>query len=89
MSLAEIEAMITALPVADQARLLEFLAPRVTDATASASAQPTQNGNAPSGNGSPPDAWREFRTVGDRLARTAAQQLGSASLTQSITDARR
>jgi hypothetical protein len=73
-SLKEIEAMVDALAPTDQARLLQYLAPRV--ACPFPAAEPDRP-NAIS-------AWQEFRRVSERLAATSNGQ----SLTQAITDMR-
>jgi len=74
-SLKEVEAMVDALPARDQARLLEYLAPRVADA---ALASRLDRAGADG-------AWREFRRVGERLAASS----NGKSITQAITDMRR
>jgi hypothetical protein len=75
ISLKEVEAMVDALPAADQVRLLQYLVPRLADAVLAG--EPDR--------ASLDRAWQEFRRVGDRLAAAPKGQ----SITQAITDMRR
>jgi hypothetical protein len=75
LSIREIEALVDSLPQAERARLLEYLKPLVESTPSPASSE------------SCPSAWRQFREVGDRLA--ASSSPGAASVTKTLTDARR
>jgi len=67
--------MVDALAAADQVRLLQYLAPRVADAVGASERDRAGAENA----------WREFRSVGERLAAAGNGQ----SITQAISDMRR
>jgi len=79
--LNEIEAMVDALPPADQVRLLRILVPKLAEAVLAAEA----NGNGHGTNGT--GAWHEFRRVGERLAATPSPD--GVSVTQTLFDTRR
>jgi len=78
-TLHEIEASIDRLNVHDQARLLQYLAPKVASAMLSTEdSQVSQD---------PATAWARYREVADSLAATSVP--GAASLTESISEMRR
>jgi hypothetical protein len=80
--LSEIEALIEALDLEDQARLLQFLTPRIAGAILSEGSatdiQPSRKTNA---------AWHAYRAAGDRLAKTSTP--GSTSVTEAVNQSRR
>lgn len=78
-TLAQIQASVEQLDLADQVRLLEYLTPRIAGAVlASWGAGDAADAEA---------AWRHFRDVGRRLAATSVP--GAATLTDAVSHMRR
>ena len=74
-TLVEVEQLARELTPADQARLIQFLAPRVAAAVPEASSASSSAA-----------AWQRFRAVGNRLA--AGSRPGEG-MTQAVSDMRR
>jgi hypothetical protein len=82
--LSEIEASITELDLADQVRLLQYLAPRIAGAVLKTQQESRRDIQAgPSGE----DPWRRFQALGNRLAATSVA--GAPSLTDAVSQMRR
>jgi hypothetical protein len=79
-TLAQIQASVEQLDLADKLRLLEYLTPRIASSAVLASRPDSDAVDAD-------EAWRHFRAVGRRLTATSAP--GAATLTDSVSQMRR
>jgi hypothetical protein len=79
-TLSEIEAGITELDLADQVRLLQYLAPRIAGAVLKSH---RESGPGISAN----DAWHRLQSLGEKLAATSLA--GAPSLTDAVSQLRR
>ena len=80
--LADIQAMIETLDLDDQARLLQYLTPKIAGAILSQTSSPSSQISA-----KPEAGWQSYRCAGERLAATSTP--GSASLTDAMSESRR
>ena len=77
--LGEIKASVEKLDLPDQVRLLEYLTPRIAGAVLASA----PNASAVDAE----DAWRRYRSLGERLAATSIG--GAPSVTEAVSQMRR
>jgi len=78
-TLSEIKESVERLDLTDQVRLLEYLTPKIASAVLASPRSASQT-DADS-------AWRQYRSLGQRLAATSV--VGAASLTDAVSQMRR
>lgn len=79
-TLVEVEQLARELSPVDQARLIQFLAPRVAAAVSQVSTDPDSTQRAS-------EAWQRMRSIGERLA--ASSKPGDGSVTDAVSEMRR
>jgi hypothetical protein len=80
-TLEQVQRLVDQLSPLEQARLLEYLTPRIVRVVANVQAGPAVGGTALA------DAWQTFFQIGDELA--ASDQPGMPTLTETIQAIRR
>jgi hypothetical protein len=86
-TLDEVQRLVDQLSPIDQAHLLEYLAPRITSAMASAHPAETSADDTNARRAADAQAWQRLLRIGDEIARTTPP--GAESMTAAVTAMRR
>jgi hypothetical protein len=86
-TLEEVQRVAEQLSTADQARLLEYLAPRIVQALASTQAGGNQEPPKPESRDAHTEAWRRFVRIGEAIAASAPPD--AESMTAAVLKMRR
>jgi hypothetical protein len=86
-TLDEVRRLVDQLPPVDQARLVEYLAPRIARALADAQSISTLEADHSRQSNTHSDAWQRFFRIGEEIARSTPP--GAESMTAAVQKMRR